>query len=101
MNHQYDNSGQQRILRIVLTLAGHEQHGLAPKDLADSLQVSAGTITRDLHNLREVGLAEQIQETGRYRLGPKIVQVAIAHMTAMDRAAAQLNEIKTRYSREP
>ena len=101
MPHQYDNAAQQRALRILLTLAGHELHGLTHKDLAAALDVSAGTVTRDLHNLREVGLAEQIQETGRYRLGPKIVQVAIAHMTALDRAAAQLNEIKNRYSREP
>lgn len=100
-NPIYDNASQQRILRLLLILAGHEQHGLAPKDLSDSLKVSAGTMTRDLHNLRELGLAELIQETGRVRLGPKVVQIAIAHMTAMDRAASQLNEIKNRYSREP
>ncbi len=100
MTHQYDNAGQQRILRIALTLAGHELHGIAPKDLAETLKVSAGTITRDLHNLREVGLVEQIQETGRYRLGPKLVQIAVSHMRAMDRATAQLDEIKNRYTRE-
>ena len=100
MAHQYDNAAQQRILRIALMLGGHELHGIAPKDLADSLCVSGGTITRDLHNLREAGIAEQIQETGRYRLGPKLVQVAIAHMTAMDRAQRSLDEIKNRYTRE-
>lgn len=100
-NSTYDNASQQRILRLLLKLSGHELHGLAPKDLADSLQVSPGTITRDLHNLRETGLAELIQETGRVRLGPKVVQIAIAHMTAMDRATARLDEIKNRYSRQP
>lgn len=101
MAHQYDNTAQQRILRIVLMLAGHELHGVAPKDIAESAGVASATITRDLHNLREIGLIETIQETGRVRLGPKVVQIAIAHMTAMDRASAQLNEIKNRYSREP
>jgi DNA-binding IclR family transcriptional regulator len=99
--HQYDNTAQQRILRIVLMLAGHELHGVAPKDIAEGAGAAAATITRDLHNLREIGLIETIQETGRVRLGPKVVQIAIAHMTAMDRASAQLNEIKNRYSREP
>lgn len=101
MAHQYDNAAQQRILRLVLMLAGHELHGLAPRDLTEALAVSAATITRDLHNLHEMGLAEVIQETGRVRLGPKVVQIAIAHMTAMDRATTQLNDIKNRYSREP
>lgn len=99
--HQYDNAAQQRALRLVGILAGHELHGIAPKDMADSLGVSAGTITRDLHNLREAGMAEQIQETGRYRLAPKLVQIALAHMTAMDRAERQLGEIKQRFTREP
>jgi|JI9StandDraft_2_1071091.scaffolds.fasta_scaffold392026_2 DNA-binding IclR family transcriptional regulator len=99
--HQYDNAAQQRILRLVGILSGHELHGLSPKDMADGLGISQPTITRDLHNLREVGFAEQIQETGRYRLSPKIVQIAIAHMTAMERAASQLTETKNRYSREP
>ncbi len=100
-NPAYDNASQQRILRLLLKLSGHELHGLAPKDLAESLQVSPGTITRDVHNLREMGLAEVIQETGRIRLGPKVVQIAISHMTAMDRATGRLDEIKNRYSRQP
>ena len=54
-----------------------------------------------MHNLREMGLAEVIQETGRIRLGPKVVQIAISHMTAMDRATSRLDEIKNRYSRQP
>lgn len=99
--HQYDNAAQQRALRLVSLLAGHELHGIAPNQLAESLGVSAGTITRDLHNLRAAGAAEQIQETGRYRLAPKMVQIAVAHMTAMDRAERQLGEIKQRFTREP
>lgn len=101
MSHPYDNASQARVLRLITILAGHELHGVTPTDLAKALDVSGGTITRDMHNLHTAGLAEQIQETGRWRLGPKVVQIAIAHMTAMDRATNQLNEIKNRYSREP
>lgn len=101
MASPYDNASQQRILRLLLLMAGHEVHGLAPKDLAQSLGVSSGSITRDLHNLRALGLTEDIPETGRVRLGPKVVQIAIAHMTALDRATTQLAGIKNRYSKEP
>lgn len=101
MAHQYDNAGQQRILHLILALSGHELHGLAPKDLAEHLKVSPGTITRDIHNLSSCGFAEQIQETGRIRLSAKMVQIAVGHANAMSRAADRLNEIKQRYSREP
>lgn len=100
-NPAYDNASQQRILRLILSLSGHELHGLAPKDLAEHLKVSPGTITRDLHNLRSCGFAELIQETGRIRLSAKMVQIAVAHANAMSRATDLLQEIKQRYSREP
>jgi DNA-binding IclR family transcriptional regulator len=99
--HIYDNAAQQRILAMVMTLAGHELHGLTNKDLAEGLSVSAGTITRDLHNLVKAGFAEQIAETGRYRLGPKPVRISVAHMAEMERATSRLAETKNRYSREP
>jgi DNA-binding IclR family transcriptional regulator len=100
-DHAYDNAAQQRILTMVMTLAGHELHGLTNKDLAEGLSVSAGTITRDLHNLVKAGFAEQIAETGRYRLGPKPVRISVAHMAAMDRAEQRMAEIKCRYTRTP
>lgn len=97
----YDSPGQQRILRALLVLAGNEFQGVAPGELAKSMGVSPGTATRDLHNLREVGFADQIQETGRWRLGPKIVQIALAFSHELTRAESRLSEIKNRYTREP
>lgn len=97
----YDNAGQQRILRALVLLAGNELQGLAPSELARSLAVPASTVTRDLHNLRETGFAEQIQETGRWRLGPKPVQIALSFSVAIERAQARVAEIKNRYTREP
>lgn len=99
--HRYDNSSQLRILRALMVLAGQELHGVAPGELAKSLQVSPSIVTRDLHNLREAGFAEPIQETGRWRLGPKLVQIAVAFAHGVSRAETRLAEIKNRYSREP
>lgn len=97
----YDSPGQQRILRALLVLAGNEFQGVAPGELAKSMGVSPGTATRDLHNLKEVGFAEQIQETGRWRLGPKLVQVSIKFSSSLERAQLRMSEINNRYTREP
>ncbi len=99
--HIHDNGSQRRILDAIQLLAGHELHGLAPKDLVAALEVSPASITRDLHNLVAAGFAEQIDETGRYRLGPALVRISVAHATAMMRAAQRLDDIRSRYSREP
>ena len=100
MKKDYDSPAQQRILRALLVLAGNEFQGVAPGELAKALGVNPSTATRDLHNLREAGFAEQIQETSRWRLGPKPVQIALAFSTALSRARARLDEITNRYSRE-
>lgn len=97
----YDSPGQQRILRALLVLAGNEFQGVAPGELAKSMGVSPGTATRDLHNLKEVGFAEQIQETGRWRLGPKPVQIGLAFSNELMRAETRLAEIRNRYTRAP
>lgn len=101
MAHRYDNASQQRILRALHVLAGNEFAGVAPGELARALDTNPSTATRDLHNLREVGFAEQIQETGRWRLGPKVVQVAVAFTHELSRAESKLAEVKQRYSRMP
>lgn len=96
----YDSPAQQRILKALVVLAGNEFIGISPTDYAKALRVNPGTATRDLHNLREAGFAEQIQETGRWRLGPKPVQIALAFATHLERAEQRLKEITNRYSKE-
>jgi DNA-binding IclR family transcriptional regulator len=94
---KYISEAQQRILRLVVTLAGHEIEGLAPGDIAKFQACSPSQVTRDLANLKHHGWAEQIPATGRWRLGPDIVRVATRHMTALDRADRKLAEVKSRF----
>lgn len=95
----YTNDGQQRILRLVNLLAGHEITGIAPADIARQQGCPASMVTRDLDNLRTAGFAELVPETGRWRLAPQVVQIALAHMAALDRAESRLAETRQRYSR--
>lgn len=96
----YDNAAQQRGFALVFLLAGHEMQGLSPSDIAKTLKVKPPSITRDLYNLAQAGAVEKIETTGRYRLGPRFVRVALAHLAAMDEAEQQLTNIKNKYSRE-
>lgn len=97
----YINAAQQRLLKVIVLLAGNEFSGLAPSDLAKALNTNPSNITRDLANLREGGIAEPLGDTGRWRLGPKVVQIALAFSDSMARSSSRMNEINQRYTRQP
>lgn len=97
----YRNAAQERGYDVLLALAGREFTGLAPGEIAHGLQVSASSVTRDLRVLQAKGLAEQITATGRWRLGPKLVQIGLAYAHAAEREARNLHDITQRYSRTP
>lgn len=100
MNEKYNTVGQQRILTVLLLLAGHEFDGVLPSELARAANTTAPNITRDLANLRQAGLAEKM-ETGRWRLGPKLIQIALAFSMHISRQSDRLDELKQRYTRLP
>lgn len=95
----YINNSQQRLLRTILLLAGNELAGLAPSDLAKALDTGPSNVTRDLANLKEAGLAEQLPDTGRWRLGPKVVQIAVDFQLNLGRSQSRVDEIRQRYTR--
>lgn len=97
----YTNAAQERGYRVLLTLAGNEFTGLAPSEIARAVGTTNDNITRDLRVLQATGLAEPILETGRWRLGPKLVQIALAFTDHIDRNRRRLEEVQQRYSRRP
>lgn len=100
-NERYRNEAQQRLCRLIQLLAGNEFNGVAPSDLAKALKTNPSNITRDLSNLKDAGFAELITDTGRWRLGPKLIQVALAFSEHVGQMSDRLAELKTRYSRTP
>lgn len=96
----YTSAAQQRILAMALQLAGNEFDGVLPVELARALATTASNVTRDLANLETAGFAERLP-TGRWRLGPKLVQIALAFSTHVAKKADQLDELKQRYTRLP
>lgn len=99
-----ENNGKalRKACRYFSVLAGHEMDGMRPGQIAEGAGVSPATVTRDLRALQDAGFVEQIPTMqDRWRLGPKLIQIALAHTTALDRAGGKLAEVKQRYSREP
>ena len=92
-----------RALQIVLVLAGHEVRGLRTTEIAKALKLTAtSTATRDLQVMEDEGFVEHVPgDADKWRLGPKLVQIALAHMNGIARIEREINEVKQRFSREP
>ena len=97
-DRRYINTAQQRVLRTLTMLCGHEFEGLAPGEIAKALKCPAPNTTRDLSNLREAGLAE-CMDNGRWRITPRVAQMAFAVAKSLDDARARVDEITQRYTR--
>ena len=93
------NDRQLRDELLTLVLAGHEIDGLANGQIAEANKCAPSQVTRDLANLTHLGWAEQIPGTGRWRLGPEIVQISTRHLAALNKARTRLDEAANRYSR--
>lgn len=100
MSERYRNEAQQRICRLILLLAGNEMDGVQPSTLAKALDTNPSNVTRDLWNLQEAGFVDRIGDSDRWRLGPKVVQVAISFMTRLEQAKSRFEELQQRYTRE-
>lgn len=97
----YRNAAQERGYQVLLTLAGNEFMGLSPSEIAKAVGTSNDNITRDLRVLQASGLAEPILETGRWRLGPKLIQISLAFSDHMSRHQRKLDDLNQRYTRQP
>lgn len=94
---KYISEQQQRLLRLQQLLAGHEMDGLSPGEIAKLNACAPSQVTRDLANLKHFGWAEQLPTTGRWRLGPDLVRIAVRYMASLDRAQRKVDELKSRF----
>ena len=97
----YKNTSQQRIIKVMLRLAGHELTGIAPGEIARALNISPSAVSRDLANLHIAGLAEQLPESSNWRLTPRLSQIGLAMLSSAERARFKVDEIVQRYTRDP
>ena len=91
----------QRNLKCLSVLAGHEFNGLAPKAITERIGCTKSETTSVLRNLEYAGIAERVPGMpDRWRLGPKLIQYALAHLSQVDQTKKRYDEMVQRYSRE-
>ncbi|MDR1311126.1 MAG: IclR family transcriptional regulator [Burkholderiaceae bacterium] len=95
----YTNDSQQRILKTLLILFGHEIDGLPPGQIARLVGATASNATRDLFNLEKAGMAERLSHNDNYRISPLIAQKAMSVLVALDRAEQKITETRQRFTR--
>lgn len=93
----YNCASQQRILKVLLCLFGHEIDGLTPGQVAKLAGTTAPNATRDLWNLEAAGLTERLPGGERVRISPQIGRRALATLQTFDRAQRHLAELSQRY----
>lgn len=95
----YHCESQQRILRVLMCLFGHEITGLLPSQVAQASQGSPAQTTRDLWNLEHAGLVERLPGGDRVRISPRLGSKALQTLAAFDQAQRQLTDLQARYTR--
>ena len=91
-----------KALHVIRALAGHEVNGLAPAEIATAAGLSPSAVTHYRDMLIEEGMVEPVPGiAGRYRLGPRLVQIARAYDAGLQRAQGRLAETEQRFSRQP
>lgn len=93
-------NAQLRLLEVIEALAGNEVFGLRLKDVATAVKTPLPTVLRDLQTLAEKGWAVQ-DDAGKWRLGPKPVQISNAFTWGIASARRKVDETEQRYTREP
>lgn len=93
----YSCASQQRLLKVLMCLFGHEIDGLAPGQVAKLTGITAANATRDLWNLEEAGLVERLPQGDKVRISPALGRKALAVLHTFDRAQRGLNDLTNRY----
>lgn len=91
-------NAQLRLLKVIEALTGHEVFGIRLKELSAAVNASDPTVLRDLQTLAAGGWAKQ-DETGKWRLGTKPVQLYTTVFSGIDRAKRQISETEHNYTR--
>lgn len=91
-----------RAKAVIEALAGHNFDGLRNQQVAEAVRQSPPTTLRDLQALEAIGWAERIPgKDERWRLSPRLVQLAVAHQHEVARVTQRVDDFASRYTRNP
>ena len=93
MNEKINSA--QRALRVIKVLQNNSFVGLSNKDIAQALNESPTNISRTPDVLKNEGFVIKL-ESGKFAFSSLFAQIAMRHAANMDKASAQINEMKQR-----
>lgn len=96
METKYECEAQQRLLKVVDALVGHEVDGVSAKDVAARTGTSSATAFRDLSNLQLGGWAEQLED-GCWRLSVNAAKMLRRINDGINSALARVNTARRMY----
>lgn len=96
MANDYDCASQQRLLKLIETMAGSEIDGQTAADLARKMEVSTTATFRDLQNLQTALWAEQLED-GRWRLTPNAARLLRRITDNINTAMRRINKVHQDY----
>ena len=88
-----------KVFKTLDVLTHNFATGYSPAELMKATNQSGAAITRHLKTLIEVGYAEQIPDTGRYRPSHRYAQHAVSIMRSLDKAKQQAEQSLARITR--
>ena len=93
---KYVSTSQQRVLKTMKALFGHEVTGITTNDLSRQLETSSDRVFKDLKNLEEAGLAEQLPNKN-WRISPALGRESLHIVNNLNAMARRLDETAKRF----
>ena len=93
---RYECDAQQRLLKVIDALVGHEVDGVSAKDIAARTGTSSATAFRDLSNLQLGGWAEQLEDGG-WRLSVNAAKMLRRINDGINSALSRVNSARRSY----
>ncbi|WP_418648866.1 hypothetical protein ACNQFN_11400 [Thauera butanivorans] len=92
----------QRALALIFALQGHSFEGLRLRQVSQLVGQREDKTLRDLEALAEEGITERLPANkDRWRLTPRLVQLAIAHQDEIDRLRQRNRDFEQTYACKP
>ena len=88
-----------RVADILRVLFANGAQGLTPGAIASATKLSASYVTQQLGQLANLGMAEEVGDTGRWRAGVAWAQMATAQHIHIQRDLASISEYQHRITR--
>ncbi len=93
---KYTSKSQQRGYRTLKALFGHEFKGISNQDLAKQLSLPPTKTFKDLKNLEQAGLAEQLPDD-KWRVSPSLGREALKILNHVNESRQRFDELTSRY----